>query len=138
MKQNRRHRNSDSESEGPLSREHSDREGSEHHDDDEENSDSEIFLSARGGGSDWYSEAHRPASTDSPMPSARSEQFWTPRSDEFWTPRADGVPPAGMESSFKPNLMPKEFEKVRIQHIAVACCLALDLACDTIWKTADL
>lgn len=112
MKEHRKKaRETDSESEDPLSRD-SDHEGSDRPDDDDENSDSEIFLSARGGGSDWYQEARRSSSGESPLASARSDQFWTPRSDEFWTPRGDGVPPPGMESSFKPNLMPKDFEKI--------------------------
>mmetsp|Transcript_6042 Transcript_6042/g.12241 ORF Transcript_6042/g.12241 Transcript_6042/m.12241 type:complete len:223 (-) Transcript_6042:159-827(-) len=109
----RRRKNTDSDSEDGLSREQSEHDGSDHNSDDGENSDSEIFLSARGGGSDWYAEVtKRSSSGESPMQSARSEQFWTPRSEEFWTPRGDGVPPPGMEGSFKPNLMPKEFEKI--------------------------
>lgn len=69
-------------------------------------SDEEAFLSARERNSDWYDEARKSSGGDSPCISARSDMYWTPRSD--------GLTELDLGGAFKPNLMPKEFETVKL------------------------
>mmetsp|Transcript_3375 Transcript_3375/g.7774 ORF Transcript_3375/g.7774 Transcript_3375/m.7774 type:complete len:220 (+) Transcript_3375:184-843(+) len=91
--------------------EEEDLEGEYDEEDDGNNSDSEAFMSARDNTSDWYQEMRRMGhSAESPMGTARStEQFWTPRDVATEGPT---VAECEAANTFRPNLMPKEFEKI--------------------------
>uniref|UniRef100_A0A7S4PRI8 Uncharacterized protein n=1 Tax=Guillardia theta TaxID=55529 RepID=A0A7S4PRI8_GUITH len=78
--------------------------------------ESESFLSARGGVSDSDGdEKNDGRQVDNNYNSdEHSDNERSTRSDQFWTPRDDGPLPTLelYEDSFKPCLMPKEFEKI--------------------------